>query len=200
MPLTTPARTPLALPVLMLALLSGCMPKAAVLQAPAPLDVAVVAALEPLEEARVLPVPDDLRQGIDALLTERNLRPQSLPADAWEGAFTKGRTTRFRVAHAALASDADLVLVIEAFARYGSQLGGRYRWTVQVTASLAQTDKPEEAVSRSFEVPVFLQHHHEREAQAVSAATGVIERQVGLLVDQVLGGLAEERPGGPSAE
>lgn len=183
---------PMVLPALLFATLAGCMPKAAVVQAPAPLDVAIVAALEPLDAAEVLPVPADVGAALEALVTARNLRPQALEQQAWEGAFTKGRTTRFRVAHAALASDADLVLVVEAFARYGSQLGGRYRWTVQVTASLAEVARPEEAVTRSFEVPVFLQHHHEREAEAVQAATGVIERQVGLLLDQVLGGLSAE--------
>jgi hypothetical protein len=183
---------PLALPALLALTLSGCMPKATVVQAPAPLDVAVVAALEPLEDAQVQAVPAPVEAALQALLIARNLRPQALEQEQWEGAFTKGRTTRFRVAHAALASDADLVLVVEAFARYGSQLGGRYRWTVQVTASVAEVARPEEAVTRSFEVPVFLEHHHEREPEAVQAAVGVIERQVGLLVDQVLGGLSAE--------
>ena len=114
-------------------------------------------------------------------------------ADAtWEGAFTKGRTTRFRIAHVAVATDADLVLVVEAFARYGSQLNGRYRWTVQVVASVAPGDKPEDAVTSEFNVPVFLQFHHEQEPEAVSAAAPVIERQVGHLLDQVLGGMSAQ--------
>lgn len=178
----------------------ACVPRAGIVQAPAPMDVALVAALEPLEDAAVQPMPADLSERLVGLLQARNLRPAEVAVETWEGAFTKGRTTRFRVAHVAVATDADLVLVIESFARYGSQLNGRYRWTVQVTASLAPGDKPEEAVVSEFSVPVFLQYHHEREAEAVSAAAPVIERQVGHLLDQVLGGMLGGTPGGTVAE
>jgi fructose-specific component phosphotransferase system IIB-like protein len=170
-------------------LLLACLPKASIVSAPSPMSVAVVAALEPLEDATVRPMPAEIDRRLAGLLAARNLSAETLGQDDWEGAFTKGRTTRFRVAHAAMASDADLVLVVEAFARYGSQLNGRYRWTVQVSASLAPGDKPEDAVTSEFAVPVFLQFSHEQEAEAVVAAATVIERQLGHLLDQVLGGL-----------
>lgn len=170
-------------------LLMACLPKASVVSAPSPMSVAVVAALEPLEDATVRPMPAEIDRRVNQLLLARNLRPVAIAEADWESAFTKGRTTRFRVAHAALTSETDLVLVVEAFARYGSQLNGRYRWTVQVSASLAPGGKPEDAVTSEFNVPVFLQFSHEQEAEAVAAAATVIERQLGHLLDQVLGGL-----------
>ncbi len=175
--------------LLLLSALLGCLSRPALVQAQRPMSVAVVAAIEPLDEARVQVMPEPVRAGLEKVLAERNLQPTALSAEQWEGAFTRGRSTPFRVAHAALAAQSDLVLVVEAFARYGSQLNGRYRWTVQVTATLAQASKPEQAVSSAFDVPVFLLYAHEREAEAVAAAAPVIERQVGHLLDQVLGGL-----------
>ncbi len=183
-------RTLLLAPVL--ALVLACAPKSGVVQAPTAMDVAVVGALEPLDDPQVLPLPDAVSRGLSTVLSARNLTAAPVDAATWEGAFTKGRTTRFRVAHVALGTDAPLVLVVETFARYGSQLNGRYRWTVQVVASVAPSDKPEDAVTSEFNVPVFLQYHHEQEAEAVEAAAPVIERQVGHLLDQVLGGMAAE--------
>ncbi|NOY26801.1 MAG: hypothetical protein GXP62_13090 [Oligoflexia bacterium] len=182
------------LPLLFFALLmtSACLPKAGLVQAPRPMSVAVVAALEPLDKAQVVGVPDDLLVRIDSLLAARDLTAVAVPIDTWSSAFTKGRTSRFRVAHVALATDTDLVLVIETFARYDSQLSGRYRWSVRVTASLAPGDRPEDAVVRDFTVPVSLIYHHEKEAAAVGAAAPIIERQVARLLDQVLGGMSAE--------
>lgn len=177
---------------LLLAALLACAPKTGMVQAPTAMDVAFVGALEPLDDPSVQALPDSVRLRLEDQLSARNLQVVQVDAATWESAFTKGRTTRFRVAHVALGTDAPLVLVVETFARYGSQLNGRYRWTVQVTASLAPSDKPEDAVSSEFNVPVFLQFHHQQEAEAVDAAAPVIERQVGFLLDQVLGGLAAE--------
>lgn len=175
---------------LILSVLLGCAPKAGVVQAPSPMDVAFVGSLEPLDEPQVQPLPDLVRERLEQQARARNLSLVPVDASAWEEAFTKGRTTRYRVDHVAAGTQAPLVLVVETFARYGSQLNGRYRWTVQVTASVAPSDDVEQLVSSDFNVPVFLQYHHEGEAEAVQAAAPVIERQVGYLLDQVLGGLA----------
>jgi|GEM_PF-1339692 len=181
-----------SLPVLLLVpLLSqlGCVPKTGVVSAERSLDVTVVAAREPMDQARVEPVPTAVSDGILAALKARNLHPTLADPSTWQDAFTHGRTTRFRVAHVAVGSQADLVLVTETWARYGSQLGGRYQWTVQVTVSLAPVAHPEQVETSSFEVPVFLQYYHQQEAEAVEAAAPVIERRVGSLLDQYLGGL-----------
>ena len=161
----------------------------ALLVAPRPMDVAVVAAMEPLDDPRVRPAPDTVMDALSRVLAERNLTMQPVDDSTWEDAFSRGRTTRFRTAHVALGTDAPLVLVVSTFARYSSQLGGRYRWTVQVEASLAPAATPQDAVVSEFSVPVFLQYHHQRDADAVEAAIPVIERQVGHLLDQVLGGM-----------
>ncbi len=177
--------------VLMTALLLAlsCAPKAGVVQAPSPMDVAVVAAMEPLDDPQVQPVPDAVMDALARVLADRKLTLQAVDESTWEDAFSRGRTARFRTGHVALGTDAPLVLVVSTFARYGSQLNGRYRWTVQVQASLAPAATPEDAVVSEFSVPVFLQFHHQRDADAVEAAIPVIERQVGHLLDQVLGGM-----------
>lgn len=175
---------------LMLAL--ACAPKTGVVTAPPGTDIAMVGALEPLDDPAVQRLPDDVIDRLRTDLSDRGLTAVAVDDGTWTGAFTQGRTTRFRVAHVAMGTDADLVLVVETFARYGSQLNGRYRWTVQVVATVAPGDKPEDAVTSEFSVPVFLQFHHEKDAAAVSAAAPVIERQVGHLLDQVLGGMAVE--------
>ncbi|RME24656.1 MAG: hypothetical protein D6798_10715 [Deltaproteobacteria bacterium] len=167
----------------------GCAPKADVVQAPTPMDVATVAVMEPLDDPRVQPVPDAVMDALGRVLSERNLTMQPVEPATWEDAFSRGRTARFRVAHVALGTEAPLVLVVSTFSRYGSQLHGRYRWTVQVEAALAPAATPEDAIVSEFSVPVFLQFHHQRDADAVEAAIPVIERQVGHLLDQVLGGM-----------
>jgi hypothetical protein len=47
---------------------------------------------------------------------------------------------------------------------------------------------PGAPAARSFDVPVFLQYHHEREADAVDAAAPIVARKVGELLDGWLGG------------
>ena len=168
----------------------ACAPKTGRVQSEQTLDVALVATLEPLDDPQVLPIPAELQEGLAALLQARNLHAVPMDEAQWMDAFSRGRTSRFRVEHVTSGTSAPLVLVVETFARYGSQLNGRYRWTVQVVASLAPGDAPQEAVQSEFSVPVFLEYHHQKEAEAVLSAAPVIERQVGHLVDQVLGGMA----------
>ena len=57
------------------------------------------------------------------------------------------------------------------------------RLTFKGTESLAQ------GVTEVYQVPVFLQFHHQREAEALEEAAPVIARKVALLVDGYLGGL-----------
>ena len=78
------------------------------------------------------------------------------------------------------------VLLVETAPSYYSEMNGQYRWTVGVTLTLAEgAGAPVEA---QFDVPVFLRYHHEREAEAVDAATPVVARRVAQLVDAWVAG------------
>ncbi len=78
------------------------------------------------------------------------------------------------------------ILLIETEPSYYSEMNGQYRWTVGVTLTLAEGNAP--PVEAQFDVPVFLAYHHEREAEAVTAATPVVARRVGQLVDAWIAG------------
>ena len=74
-------------------------------------------------------------------------------------------------------------LLVESEVAYYSLLSGRYRWTVDVTLTLVPA-----GLTDHFEVPVFLEFQHEREAEALAAATPVITRHVDDLIDDWLSG------------
>ena len=160
--------------------LGGCLPKAATVTAEQPVDVAVAALLSSVEDRPVEAAPDAVGEALAVVVAAHNLRPQ--PADG--AALLEKRTTGSRLALLAEgAGSPSLVLLVESEARYYSQLSGRYRWTITVTATVARSDAPGDGLTEQFEVPVFLQFHHEREPEALQAALPVIERRVSGLLD-----------------
>ncbi len=78
------------------------------------------------------------------------------------------------------------VLLVETAPSFYSELNGQYRWTVGVRLSLAEGD--DDPLYATFDVPVFLRYHHEREAEAVVAATPVVSRRAAQLVDTWMAG------------
>jgi hypothetical protein len=72
-------------------------------------------------------------------------------------------------------------LSVESSARFSSQINGRYRWTVAVTATLTPTGEP--PLIRTFTVPVHLVYYHDKEREALAEAAPLIARQVGDLLD-----------------
>ena len=77
------------------------------------------------------------------------------------------------------------MVLVEAVARFYSQLRGQYRWEVSVEATLLDPAKPEEAIVEQFDIPVFLRFQHEREPEALSAAGAELERRLQRLLDDV---------------
>lgn len=173
-----------------LALLTGCIKQADVVKAPSPMDATVIGVLDPQDGGPVTGLPDRVTDRVSRALTARDLTPAPLATDAFAADFGNARVTKQRVAWLAKgAGDAPLVVLIEAQALYYSQIEGRNRWTVDVTATIADPDQPEAALTSTFEVPVILQFVHEKEPRALEEAAPIIERQVGHLLDQYLGGL-----------
>ena len=74
--------------------------------------------------------------------------------------------------------------MVEARARFFSQLEGRWRWVVEVRVGLGPTGSMERAVFETFEVPVFLRHQHQGPEAAIDAAAPLIGPKVARLLRQ----------------
>lgn len=117
-----------------------------------------------LAEARVRKLAPALTEGADVLRTCTDKRTTEQRTEALQGAAP--------------------TLLVETAPVFYSELNGQYRWSVGVKVTLAVAGHAVQ--SASFDVPVFLRYHHEREAEAVDAAAPVVARHVGELLDNWL--------------
>lgn len=170
---------------------AACIPRAPIPQAPTRIPVAVVAVLGSVEDRSVQAAPEALTRRLVQSVEARNLvAVPDAPAGLLD-AFADRRATAQRLGWLVEHHPTpELYLLVEAEARYYSQLEGRYRWTVEVHSALAPRQNLDGALSSQIEVPVFLQFHHEREAAALEAAAPVIQRQVEALLDGAVGGMS----------
>ncbi len=176
------------LPIALLTL--GCIKPAEIPRAAAPTAVAVAAVMEYLDSEKVEAAPEAMSETVSELLAARNLPPTLLDAGAVGADWSTVRNSAQRLGQLpAAAGDAELVLLVESHAEYYSQLSGQYRWTVDVRASLAPVDDLGAAIVEEFEIPVFLFNYNQREREALEAAAPVLERKLGAMLDQVVGGL-----------
>ena len=83
----------------------------------------------------------------------------------------------------------ELAVVLRTEARFYSQLNGRFRWVVMVDSTVAPVGKPEDALTESFEVPVFLQFQHQDADDAIDAAAPVVDPKLRRMVGTVAAGL-----------
>lgn len=164
--------------VLGLALGWACITGHEPVRATQPTPVTVVPVVETLDEAPAQDAPERLDRALLEALLARNLQPTLLEPSRYIEGFSARRDTQRRVEFLA---EPGLVLLVENEAAYYSQLSGKYRWTVTTTLTLSPS-----GLADTFETPVFLQYHHERAPEAVAAAAPVIERRVGLLLDEYL--------------
>jgi len=173
-----------------LTLLGGCIKPTEVVKAPSPMDATVVGVLDPQDGGGVTGLPERVTERIGRTLAARDLRAVPLTTGTFADDFASRRVTGQRVAWLADGHvSTPLVVLVEAEATYYSQIEGRNRWTVDVTATIASPSAPEEALTSAFEVPVILQFVHEKEPRALEEAAPIIERQLGHLLDQYLGAL-----------
>lgn len=173
--------------------MAGCMKQPGVLKAPSPMDAMLIGVLDPQDGGPVTGLPARVTDRVSQALAARDLTPEPLSTDAFASDFANRRVTKQRIAWLAQgARDAQVVVLIEAEALYYSQIEGRNRWTVDVTATVTDPSDPGSALTSTFEVPVILQFVHEREPRALEEAAPIIERQVGHLLDQYIGALRSE--------
>lgn len=165
---------------------AGCIKRAEPAKAPVPTSVAAVFLLDQESAAEVLPAPQSLIDASVALLGERDLVVHTVPAEEWSVEFARRRSTRQRMQALLDATDEDVVLLVETRARMASLMEGRYSWTVPVQLTLARRGRTDFPVQASVEAPAFLRFAHQGASEAVEAASPVITRRLGRMVEELL--------------
>lgn len=145
----------------------------------------VVNVLDAATDAPAVDTPERFDAAVLETVSRRKLVPRLLEAEGELAAVQGSRETGPRVRALAPALAGAPVLLVETRPVYYSELNGQYRWTVGVVVTLQGGETPS---TRSFDVPVFLQYHHQREADAVDAAAPVVARKIGEVLDGWLGG------------
>ena len=173
--------------IALFALLSACLAHNPPVQAPDQ-SVALMAAVVSIESTReVAMAPGALNTRLSASVAGRGFEVKhlddALASERFSALRTPALRREFLRSHAA---PAVWVVLTEAHVRRFGEMGGRYRWTVDVRLWLAPTDQPKAGVESSFTVPVFLDRYHEREAAALEAAGPAIERRLNVLLDESL--------------
>ncbi|MBT3220201.1 MAG: hypothetical protein HN348_14020 [Proteobacteria bacterium] len=178
-----------------LLLITSCLPKQnKVVSAPQAMDVAVAAAVSFPDRKDVTGIPQELAQMMRHELEKRNLQAEILDESTFTDAFASKRRSLHR---ASFLSEnhggTDLLLMVEAEPRFFSLLTGRYRWTVDATISLWPPEALDETVSTVVSFPIFMEFHHEKEAEVLEAASPVLQRHLGHLLDEYLSGVVAEQ-------
>ncbi len=133
-------------------------------------------------------VPAVVVQELEATLAARNLQPTRVPGGVLGDARTSGERVAalLRGTEGAGGAGAPWVLLVEARARFFSQLSGRYRWEVELRTTLVARDRPESAQASDLAVAAFLLFEHEGAAEALTFVRRQLDDDVGALVDRVM--------------
>lgn len=169
-------------------LLAGCIKSGPPVQAPSSVDVASAVTMGTVDAVHSQAVPAELERVLRDVLGARrlNLNPQSAPDD-----FSARQSTAHRLRWlAANNSGAPIVLLVELNVRRFDNLGGRFRWVVDVQLSLALQADLAAAQTTRFSVPVHLGHAHNDATDAVAASLPTVRRRLSAAVDSHLAGAA----------
>lgn len=174
--------------VLFVLVVAGCMPRVPRqrLAAPAPLALGIV--VDPDRSGELFSVPETLRDGLTAELREHNFDPQDVPLTA----FGARRLSEARLAALKDVTQTPWLALVELRARFFSQMEGRYRW--EVSAKVTVTRREGAGASDTFVLPVMLSFEHEKEADALSAASADLATRLGALIDGLLQGASGAAP------
>lgn len=168
-----------------------------VVRAPHPTEVSFAMVMGFSDKLEVAACPASVVQAMERVLTERNLVPKDQSGAALLEAFQSKRLPAHRVAWMQETfAEAPLTLLVETEPRFYSQLSGRYRWTVKARISLVPKGQPEMGMVSEFEGPVFMEFYHQKEAEVLEQAAPILERQLGLLLNEYLSGVGGQ-VGGP---
>jgi hypothetical protein len=165
--------------------LSACVKVRPPAVAPAKTELAAVFNLSTIDAVSVL-VPSSIVDAIGVGLGEHNL---VLVALATPSGFVDRRATGHRFQWLQQnAGTASHVLLVQANAVRLGEVGGRYRWVVDVHLEIGSTVPTHPSTIASFSVPVHLQHAHQGAEDALQAASLGIVRRAHRLVNDYLGG------------
>lgn len=165
--------------VAILASVGACLGTSPPPRLPVPAPVVVVVHLERADGDAVA-VPDAVWQAIAGTLRARNLEPTRLD----DGVLGPARTSEARLeALRAAHRDASWLVLIEARARFFSQLSGRYRWEVEVRSSVIA---PGGQSQSDLSVAAFLPFEREREPEALAFVRPQLAEDLGALVDRLI--------------
>ncbi len=169
-----------------LAALAGCIKDKPPVVAPSSVDVASTITLSTADTAHGVELPAEMSQTIKAVLNNHRLNHRKVPAPAEFGAR---RSTDQRLTWLATNNDASsILLLLELSARRYDNIGGRYRWVVDVQLSLAPQSNLDRVQIDQFSVPVHLRHAHEDATDAARASLPTIERRLTRALDGYLAG------------
>lgn len=182
------------LPVLLFVLAAGCIKAKPTPKLAQPAGVKVAYVLTYTDRPDVAETPPKLADDIAESLGARNLQPQPADLAALMPQFERKRATEDRLellVAQAQASGEPFVLLVETTPRYYSLINGRYRWDVDVRATLAPTVAPAEALTRDWEISASLDFGHQDHVDALVYSARPIADRVARLVDQFLTGYDE---------
>lgn len=169
------------LPLLLLACIQPVPPHSAAV----PTKITVAALRTDFATSQVAAVPQRLDDAIFMEMAHRTLQPLPVPLADLD-LFGAARDADWRLEQLAALSDAELVALVNSEASFSSQLAGRYRWMVDTTIAVSPRDDLDAAVVHHLQTPVFLVYHHQREDDALAEATPAIERELAVVLDEVL--------------
>lgn len=167
-------------------LLTGCIKAGAPVVAPSSVDVASAISLGTIDIAHGHALPEGLEGTVREVLATRrlNLRPLQAPQD-----FKTRQSTAHRLNWLASQNGgAAMLLLIELQAERYDNMGGRFRWVVDVKLSLAAQADPAQAQVTEFSVPVHLGHAHDDATAAVAASLPMLRRRLAAALDSHLAG------------
>jgi len=176
--------------MVLIAWMLACIGTASPYRASTPTPVATAITMASPEQIQDVSVPPQIATAISETLMARNLTHQPIrPTET----FDAMGTTQQRMMWLAGRSGAANILLVESTVRPMGHIGGRYRWGVEVTITLAPGGDPARAINESFTIPITLSQVHEQEPDALTAAAPQIARRVGLLYDRYMRGVERAR-------
>jgi len=170
---------------LVFTVLLGCLAHSPALQAPAQSQALVATVVVTDASREVAVAPPALASRIESAVGARGFEVIALDPQLAVDSFRQLRTPALR--HGFLAETAApgaLIVFVEATVRRFGEIGGRYRWSVDLRLWVAPQGKADAAVQTEFTTPVYLEHYHQKVDAALEAASPAIERRLAVLLDE----------------
>jgi predicted secreted protein len=169
--------------------LAGCVSSSAPVAAPPGSRVALAFVVDDPDHREIADAPPPVHRDIGEVFVARGIAVDEAPFDRVQASFRTRRRSEHRLEALAQTSQANIVCLVELMPRFFSQLAGRYRWTVQVRATIAERGALDDAIVEDYELPVFLEYTHENETDALERVAPSLARSLRSLVDDFVGGM-----------